>query len=488
MFEDVYVDASRSSSKKRYKQLQRLLSKYNEIKKFQEFNQDENLTLDQKKKINKSSNKKKILKRIHSELNRKLKPEETYEIWHLQGNLNLNLNKFNNQEVESRKVLEEIIKEDEFDIENKSEENDEEDDDEEDEDIHGTIAEYQLNKFTNSFDSSKNWTKANFLIRTRGLEVLPIESYGEVNNKSNVVKQHINNLKTLLHLNIMRRNWILAYKVFCLLIRLPYVDIRSIWPIGIEILTHRQTELEKESPQIQRFFEWLSSFHVINGTNVDNPNISSRKISAPIWRSGSKTHTPMYLVTHLWHLVKRKDYQGLKNRLDELLLEPPYNIDGVFYYLLVICNFSELVKLTKQYMSFDSGIDHGSGNSMSASEIYNRIQEIIHDIEKNLGICKELNFEYPDSIKDDLLFIMKLINDDFDDSPDDLDSSSEHEDIESNKESTPIELGEAEPLQYDDYDDEINLKGSYDEKDDVDDEDKYTGINSEVLDFEFDFD
>ncbi|CUM64665.1 uncharacterized protein PRCAT00002274001 [Priceomyces carsonii] len=61
-------------------------------------------------------------------------------------------------------------------------ENDENDNDEIDD---------KIKKFNSSFDISSNWTKAYFLIRTKGLEASPIENYENApNQRVNVMKQH----------------------------------------------------------------------------------------------------------------------------------------------------------------------------------------------------------------------------------------------------------------------------------------------------------
>ena len=51
-----------------------------------------------------------------------------------------------------------------------------------------------------------------------------------IHKSKSAFRQHINNLTTLLHLQIMKQNWSIAYKIFALLIRFPQVDIRTIWP------------------------------------------------------------------------------------------------------------------------------------------------------------------------------------------------------------------------------------------------------------------
>lgn len=284
--------------------------------------------------------KRQHLKQISKELNTKHRPEETYEIWHEFKHLNVG--------IESKLNV----------SEGPGENNTDEDD---------LIGE-KLHNFTNLFDTSNHWTKTNFLITTNGLEVLPYENYNSVNSIS---RHHVKNLQTLLHLNVLRRNWQLAYKIFCLLVRTPAVDLRSIWPIGIEILRHcNQSGLKEE-----KFYTWLSSFYA---TRNSKPSVYSklRKTSAPIWRSGSKLNTPLYVVSLLWSVLVKGKYSDLKDRLEELLLEPPYNLDGVFYFLLLLCYLIEAANMVDERM-----------------KIF-----IVQRVRTNLLKCDELNFLYPREI------------------------------------------------------------------------------------------
>ena len=170
MFEDFLSDPKYSNSKKKHKQLQRLLLKYIEVQKFQEIKSNEDLTLQQRQKLNKARTKKKILKKIHEELNERIRPEETFEIWHLYKNLNLDRQKSgkkynaNGQGNMTEKLMDDLINSNEND-EVESEESDNE-----------QSVDNQLDRFLNSFDLSSTWTKANFLIKTKGLEVLPHDS------------------------------------------------------------------------------------------------------------------------------------------------------------------------------------------------------------------------------------------------------------------------------------------------------------------------
>ncbi|CAH2353573.1 hypothetical protein CLIB1423_11S02806 [[Candida] railenensis] len=367
MFENFYVgqNESKRNNNKEYK-LNLLLQKYVELQKIDQLG----LTVQQRNILKKSKRSKRLVtKLIRERLTKRLKPEETFEIWHSQNNLNVNLEK-----QMPFKDVGDIIDEQGNDASKSLETSDSEAETE----SHKNI-ESQLNKFISTFDSSDSWTKANLLIRTRGLETLPQTNSGEdcyPRGTPGFSKYHVTNLRNLLHLNMLRRNWDLAYKVFCLLVRLPHVDIRSIWSLGIEILQQQrnaqgsaQDEHLSSSSSLfkdERFFDWLSSFYIITRSTVSN----SRLVAAPIWRSGSRTHAPLYVITSLWNLLIKGEVSKVSERLEELLLEPPFNTDGAFYFLLALCQLAKC---------FD-GEDVATNIAL---------------IKKNLDKCKQYKFEYP---------------------------------------------------------------------------------------------
>ncbi|CUM64583.1 uncharacterized protein PRCAT00002191001 [Priceomyces carsonii] len=389
MFEEIYADSNKSNSKKKNKQLQFLLSRYIELEKFQDISNDARLTTEQKSLLKKRRNKRKILQGIHEDRIKRYKPEESYETWHTSNTARDD----EHHDDFLPNALNEI-------------ENNRPSDDENYENDNGEIDD-KIKKFNSSFDISSNWTKAHFLIRTKGLEVLPIENYENApNQRVNVMKQHLDNLKMLLHLNVLSRKWDLAYKVFCLLVRIPKVDIRTIWPIGIEILSKRSQEIDTNELSSllifkeEKFFDWLSSFFITRRTTSNSRTY--REISAPAWRSGSKSHTPLYVISSLWELMFEKKFSKLKSKLEELLLEPPYNCDGVFYYLMALCELSESIVLTDKFhsenQSFGASLTDAIGNyndGRTESPLHNQILEHIKTMEKNLDKCKTFQFYYP---------------------------------------------------------------------------------------------
>mmetsp|Transcript_379 Transcript_379/g.351 ORF Transcript_379/g.351 Transcript_379/m.351 type:complete len:514 (+) Transcript_379:125-1666(+) len=513
MFEDFLSDPKYSNSKKKHKQLQRLLLKYIEVQKFQEIISNKDLPLKQRQRLNKAKTKKKILRKIHEELNERLRPEETFEIWHLYKNLNLDRQKSSKKHsVQSQGSITEGL----MDELVKSNENDEVDSDDSDNEL---SVDNQLDRFLNSFDLSSTWTKANFLIKTKGLEVLPhapleTDSSGFIkSDNASLINHHINNLKTLLHINILRRNWGLAYKIFCLLIRLPKVDIRSLWPLGIEILNRQREETAYDSSDIklfkdEKFFDWLSSFFIINKHSNTFSLSNTRKISAPIWRSGSRTHTPMYVITSLWGLMIKNKYARLRDKLDELLLEPPYNTDGVFYFLMALCKLLENFKLANRFSGFDDESPRDESDNeyeendiffLSKTDIHKRILENQKIIEKNLEKCKEFNFDFPkDLINNEINWIMKQINEDNNDNSSISSTSERNFDNESdiqdrNISSTPLDVepifeyidGKSKSRQnsIDLYENKLSIEGTEDNSRNDNLEENNLSMN-----FDFDFD
>ncbi|KAK6456383.1 RNA polymerase I-specific initiation factor-domain-containing protein [Scheffersomyces xylosifermentans] len=455
MFEDVVSRKTANSAGNQT--LNRLLSKYIEIKKFEEIFEKESLTPSARAKFRKSKYTRKALKVIHKELRVRLKPEETYEIWHGLDNLNSNIDKRRSSNKKSqyedspedfaRKVLDKIESSAGDDDEGAQERDEYED--------HNSKIHSTLSKFTNEFDRSNHWVKSNFLIRSNGLEVLPTHSS---ESPEYVQRQHISNLRTLLHLNMLRRNWPVAYKLYCLLIRLPSVDIRALWPIGIEIL-RRQHEKEgkAESSNKQhtvldkddKFFEWLSSFYYITHFNAAYSEGPSRSESAPSWRTGSKTLAPLYVITSLWNLLVKKRFTSLKSKLEELLLVPPYNVDGTCYFLMAMCFLVEAIDVVNGYLKYRWKQEKsGRGTETSSFELDQAtasLEKIVEKLEANLKTCDKLKFIYPKSSIEEqigvLLHYLRIDNNSaFRDDPESESSESEEGDEAHEEANVPMDV------------------------------------------------
>lgn len=338
MFELIITNPEELSTRQKFKRSDRLLLKYIRLKNGQLSHDKDNISIG---------------------------PQDAFEVWHEDEAMG-----------ESDKPEEEVLSKKE-----------------EDEDTE-EISKERLRKIIKEFDTSTSWYKANFIIQSRGLEVLP--TYTHYNNsRLGLLKQHVHNLNILLHLNIMKKNWPMAYKVFCLLIRIPKVDIRSIWPLGIQILLE-----QNQGNKDEKFFLWLLSFF------SSNKYIYSRDISrkvhtknAPAWKSGSKSHAPLFVITSLWSLMSKKDYSKVMDSLSELLLEPPYNHEGVFYFLRAMCLICQNTDIVRQM-----------GDEDEAS-IRKKVLDSNRKIDEDLKRCEELRFTYPKAhVTEQINVIMQKLN------------------------------------------------------------------------------
>ncbi|KAK6464380.1 RNA polymerase I-specific initiation factor-domain-containing protein [Scheffersomyces coipomensis] len=390
MFEEIIQ--RREQNRVAKKRIKLLLSKYLTLKRYQELQlqkQQENGKV-KKRKGGEIVNAK-LLEYIHTELERHLKPDETYEIWHELSSVNVNLKK---QQGEGKFDKKQPV---DTDIEVST-------DGESDIKVNDLIKD-----LFQTFDSSKNHVKANILLTINGLEVLPLpkKNEGQIHN-------HINNLKTLLQLNILRKNWNLAYKIYCTLIRFPIVDIKAIWSIGIEILVQQRkleekAQVDEENKLTQkstlfkdeRFFEWLITFFPLNrfdASKYDGKG-SLRVESAPVWRMGTLTNSPLYLITALWNLLINKKYSSLKSKLLELMLEPPYNDDGTIYFLMCLTLIFESFELVKDNDA------NGGDKSFLISDLAAAKVQILKYLEK----CDQLNFKYPSVVREQLFILSRYV-------------------------------------------------------------------------------
>ncbi|EMG48835.1 hypothetical protein G210_0531 [Candida maltosa Xu316] len=391
MFEDItfyntkHARASRTS--------QHLLNKYQEIRHFTDIYKTAEKPL--KKKLRRK--REKVLKLIHDELNKRLKPEETYEVWHdLSDNLNKNINKKVNGSGEDRQsiLLEKvntILRNEDINEEEEEEGDAVEEGNDEKYETYNIISTNKLTQFVNDFDTLTGLAKYRFIIESNGFEVLPIEKNPHEPKSS--FHQHITNLTSLLHLQIMRQNWSSAYKIFSILLRFPQVDLRTIWPLGIEILLN-MNELENGnnvwSLKVKKFFNYLASFYTISKTSsAQNTVRNNRSNTAPVWRSGTRTLTPMYIITSLWYLFVNQDYEQVLNRVNELIIEPPYNLEGVLYFIVSLCHLCEGTKTVESWKK------SYTGNKSDGHRVLNQLKEVEKKMMDNFRKCEELDFLFP---------------------------------------------------------------------------------------------
>ncbi|EDK41468.2 hypothetical protein PGUG_05566 [Meyerozyma guilliermondii ATCC 6260] len=467
MFESALVVVQESDSKKKHKRLERLLSKAVEVGEYNRIQSSSKLTKNQKSKLQTQKARKTILKKIHSELSKRHNPEETFEEWNSQDSV----------PVSSEAALTDAVV---SELNNNVNENEEETSSgSEDE------AEKHLETITSTFDQSSTWEKANFLIRAKGLEVFPHHDVpngslygvtGDMRSKFGSKKTHAAHVTVLLHLNILRRNWNLAYKLFCLLIRVPDIDIRTIWPLGIEILSQKQRETAKNGvePELykdEKFFDWLTSFYSTRWHHKSTTSYPSRRSAAPVWRSGSRTHAPLYVISSLWTLLVRRDFSKLNDKLSEMLLEPPYSTNGVFHFLLASSKLLEAFDLKDQYSNTD--------DANHKNELEGQIRKTITLIEKSLDNSKECNFSFPESeFRNEINFIKTIYDSEAPPTP----STSGH--------NITSDLDEDQSLPILDDNEDIEEETFVDFSSDDDDyqDAKETLDNSSKADLEFDFD
>ncbi|KAM9902713.1 hypothetical protein OXX79_003793 [Metschnikowia pulcherrima] len=206
-------------------------------------------------------------------------------------------------------------------------------------------------------DASRSWLRDHYTLHKSGYEV---SDDMEALSENSIRRQHVSTLTTLLHVKVLQKDWHVAYKVFAVLSKIPRVDMRSLWPLGVEILTQLRDEARARPeggssgrPQqikLRSFFDWLALYF----PPYNKYMASLRPNQGPVFRTGSKSHAPMHSVVSLWNLLSEKQYTSLRDKLDELLLVPPYNQDGVFHYMKIVCCLSENANLLTLYQEFDN--------------------------------------------------------------------------------------------------------------------------------------
>lgn len=388
-----------------------------------------------KKLLRDHKTRRKLLKRIEQQLNDPLKPEESFEIWNQQKHLsvykrlsyNLKEASYNSDLVD--KALADDIDEDELDEITRLETK--------------TFGGKTASEFFESLPEKDDYTQKtimDFRLMVEGYELLPSN-----NQTLGFLKYHILNLMFFLHCNILLKRWDLAYKIFCILIRLPNMDIRNIWPLGVEILKGKQQQNRNNlfKSKEKRFFSWLSSFYILTSSK---PTVSS---NAPTFKSGSHTHVPIYVVDFFWGLLDDGDYVKVVTDLETLMTRHPYSEEGVFPFILALCYLAENFHLCGQYTSKENLAD-------DIDSILQKINLNFDKMEIQLESCKRLNFVYPRDIIDEqkthILDKIRQVDegksiDDSDESEDSLselssesDSSGEYEDA-GDKTTVVIESG-----------------------------------------------
>lgn len=367
-----------------------------------------------------------LLRRASEIIKNRPLPEETYEVWH-SGKLGesplvdeliaeagaIEKHESNNDNNEDQDIDEDESDEssdessDSLDSEYLLSDHEQEDTsliEEEDDEVHPDTryAARKLKKWNSLTDTTRSWAKDRYILTSAGME-FP----GLYDERKSVVNSHISNLLNLLHINILYKRWDQAYRAFGLLLRFELVDLRAIWPLGLEILSRRKEEMIKnktgsklELMKCRRFLEWLELVYPVLPSVV----LTTQSRVGPVFRAGSRRHAPAFVAAGLWQLLVDKSYNKLRETLDELLLVPPYSIDGGFFYIKALCCLCENVQLADLYVNFDArgfpeDVDIGDlADDMlllgSKDAIQARVLSNISQIEDLIASCESLGFAY----------------------------------------------------------------------------------------------
>lgn len=269
------------------------------------------------------------------------------------------------------------------------------------------LSELQKGIMSLTLQPRRQWAVDRFLIMSWGWEVPG--AWQDASDYS-LIKLHLRSLRLLLHASILKKQWKAAYKVLTVLLRFEFVDKRAIWPLALEILTQRKYELENlrsllktESNKEFQFLDWIQLSYPASRVKV----IQKRTYQGPVYRSGSRTHAPLSLITGLWNLLIEQKYSRVRDDIDDLLLHPPYSTDGSYWFLLAMCCMSENVHLVKFYNKYDlcSGffedlddcgdLSNDPGLLSSKESIKARIFSNNTQARKMLDHCDKLGFSYP---------------------------------------------------------------------------------------------
>ncbi|KAL6942282.1 hypothetical protein ACO0QE_003451 [Hanseniaspora vineae] len=182
---------------------------------------------------------------------------------------------------------------------------------------------------------------------------LSTSSHQKNSMENTYMGKHVYNIIQLWHFAMLDHKWDKAYKCFSILLRVPNVDIRSIWSLGCATLKNHQQahllEVEKKdgnlnansttqsntddigvftfNPQFSvsgnyrkkhlnanqltymKFLEWMCT--VFSSRTHFNQNLNY--MMDPVWRKGSYKHTPVYVYTWLWSLLVESSTTNLEN-------------------------------------------------------------------------------------------------------------------------------------------------------------------------------
>ncbi|EGV61970.1 rDNA transcription factor component [Yamadazyma tenuis] len=379
--------------------LDKAILRYQQHKVYQALLQNKTLSGSIKKKIKESHYKQILLKKIKESMENPTRPEEAFEIWNQSDHMNVYRRSTNTEPLKfDEEFLDNMLTNAQRHREEENGDSGNDDDDSGSELIKEHLFEEYFNKLTRPADFSgiSRKPKLEFLLTTEGYEVLPLPSE---ETKTGFYRYHIANLNFFLHSSILNKSWDQAYKILCILLRFPGIDIRYLWPLAIEILRGKHNE-NKETTSVfkykeRRFFSWLASFYILSASR---PGLVE---NAPVFRSGSVTHVPIFIIESIWSLLDDGQVERVKTEVKSLILKAPFENEGVFSFILCLCYLMENVQLADRYAKVDTSDENDLEVNIFLNDkasIYAKISSNFEEVDKYLHKCTELKFEYPPDI------------------------------------------------------------------------------------------
>lgn len=251
--------------------------------------------------------------------------------------------------------------------------------------------------------------------------------------------QHIKILINLLYQNVFQNNWDLSYKIFAILIRLPRIDIKSIWHLGCKILSNCIDKIN-----LLDYLNWLHSFYSTKNNFIQNRNYRND----PVFREGSRTHTPQFSITWIWeNLINCYDnieqLDELIEKINELMLLPPFMDDSQIWFILSMCHFCKANCISQQLNQLNNNGNNDINMEYQNSKLEINLQSSITQVNLQLQKCTDMeiprdyiqrqlqNMEirHNEFVVEETSFFQQLDNEDtsFDNNALFLDETYEHE-------------------------------------------------------------
>lgn len=291
---------------------------------------------------------------------------------------------------------------DEYDSEDVDDEQEQDKDDEDD-------AKYVLPLYKSRYrKEALNSSNLRYKFEKQGYEVLPYMAGGDkdfIDLKFGKVQdakhRHHFILFQLLFLSMLSQKWNNAFKAFSLLLRFKYTDITLIWPLGIEILCKLNEDKIKSkypdidpydlqvlnldgldidlgpTPKDEQFYEWLETYYTARYKKIVFSLNSYKLHKLPNSKVVSTN-----ILNHCWVLLIRRKYSQLDTLLAEMILVPPFSLDGNIFYIHSLCFMLQANEILKSKESFDGA----------------KVEELLVKCEQSLKTASSLNCEFPENL------------------------------------------------------------------------------------------